>query len=76
MNSAARLYRIYDKLVEQSNDFQLVQTWADVFGIDKASPNCEDDVTACVMALRAEIAFARQRLDANDVPGEPDESGL
>ncbi len=68
MNSAARLYRIYDKLAAQPNDFQLVQTWADVFGIDKASPHCEDDVAACVMALRAEIAFARQRLDAHGVP--------
>lgn len=68
MNSAARLYRIYDKLSAQSTNQQMVQTWCDVFDLDKDNPHCEDDVTACVMALRAEIALARQRLHALDVP--------
>jgi hypothetical protein len=68
MNSAARLHRIYDKLAAQSNDQQMVKTWADVFGIDKANSHCEDDVTACVMALRAEIVVARQQLEAHGVP--------
>lgn len=67
MNPAARLLDIYDKLCHQSNDYQMVQTWADVFGIDKESPHCEDDVTACVVALRAEIAFTRVRLDSYSV---------
>ncbi len=68
MNPAARLHHIYEKLIAQSNDYQLVQTWADVFDIDKTSPNYEDDVTACVMALRSEIALTRKRLDEVGVP--------
>jgi len=68
MNSAARLHRIYDKLVAQVNDVQMVTTWADVFDIDKESPHYEDDVTACVMALRSEIALTRKRLDEIGAP--------
>lgn len=70
MNPAARLLKIYDKLVQQQNDLQMVQTWADVFDLSKDSPHCEDDVTACVVALRAELAFTRQRLDAHGVPAD------
>lgn len=62
MNPAARLHRIYDKLVAQSDDYQLVQTWTNVFDIDKRSPHHEDEVAACVMALRSEIALTRKRL--------------
>jgi len=68
MNSAARLHRIYNKLVAQGNDMQMVRTWADVFDIEKASPHYEDDVTACVMALRAEIVLTRKRLDDIGAP--------
>lgn len=68
MNPAARLHRIYDKLVAQGNDYQLLQTWADVFDIDKSGPHYEDDVTACVMALRSEIALTRKRLDEVGAP--------
>lgn len=68
MNPAARLHRIYDKLVAQGHDYQLVQTWADVFDIDKSAPHYEDDVTACVMALRSEIALTRKRLDEIGAP--------
>ncbi|HOX67489.1 MAG TPA: hypothetical protein PKV56_06450 [Burkholderiaceae bacterium] len=68
MNPAARLHRIYDKLVSQGNDYQLLQTWADVFDIDKSGPHYEDDVTACVMALRSEIALTRKRLDEIGAP--------
>ncbi|MBT9488828.1 MAG: hypothetical protein IV093_15095 [Rubrivivax sp.] len=68
MNPAARLHRIYDKLVAQGNDAQMVQTWADVFVIDKSGPHYEDDVTACVMALRSEIALTRKRLDEVGAP--------
>lgn len=63
MNPAARLHRIYDKLVAQGDDVQMVQTWADVFDIDKSGPHYEDDVTASVMPLRSEIALTRKRLD-------------
>lgn len=68
MSSAARLHTIYKQLVSQVNDYQLVQTWADVFAIDRSSPHYEDNVTACVMALRSEIALTRIRLDEIGVP--------
>jgi hypothetical protein len=68
MNPAARLLLIYDTLIKQPNNLQMVQTWADVFGINKEDPHFEDDVNSCVIALRAEIVFARQRLDAKGVP--------
>lgn len=68
MNSAARLRRIYDRLTTQNNNARMVDVWANVFNIDQSSPNYEDDVTACVMALRAEILLARQRLDEIGAP--------
>lgn len=68
MNPAARLHRIYNKLVAQSNDAQMVKVWADVFDIDQDSPHYEDDVTACVVALRSEIALTRKRLDDLGAP--------
>jgi hypothetical protein len=68
MSPAARLHRGCDKLVAQSNDVQMVSTWADVFDIDKESPHYEDDVAACVMALRSEIALTRKRLDEIGAP--------
>lgn len=68
MNSAARLHSIYNKLVAQGNNAQMVRTWADVFDIDKKSPHYEDEVTACVMALRSEIVLTRRRLDEIGAP--------
>ena len=68
MNSGARLHRIYDKLVAQAADLAMVQTWAEVFALDKTSPHLEDEVANLVMALRSEIKFARERLDAYGVP--------
>lgn len=68
MNPAARLHRIYDKLASQTHDRQMVLTWADVFGIDPNSPHVEDDVTACLVALRSEVGLTRQRLAALGVP--------
>lgn len=68
MNSGARLHRIYDKLVAQAADQAMVQTWAEVFALDKANPHLEDEVANLVMALRSEIKFARERLDAYGVP--------
>lgn len=68
MNPAARLHRIYDKLVALGNDAPMVSIWADVFDIDKKNPHHEDDVTACVMALRSEILLTRKRLDEIGAP--------
>lgn len=68
MNSATRLRRIYDKLAAQGDDVPMVRAWANVFDIDKESPHYEDDVTACVMALRSEILLARKLLDEIGVP--------
>lgn len=68
MNAGARLHRIYDRLAAQVTDQAMVQTWAEVFDLDKSVPHLEDEVTNLVMALRAEIKFARERLDAYGVP--------
>lgn len=68
MNPAARLHRIYEKLVQRSHEGHMAQVWASVFDIDASRPHYEDDVTACVLALRSEITLTRQRLDALDVP--------
>jgi len=68
MNAGARLHRIYDCLAGQPMDQSMVQIWADVFDIDKTRPSLEDDVTGLFMALRSEIKFARERLDAYGVP--------
>ncbi|TAL23265.1 MAG: hypothetical protein EPO01_07530 [Aquabacterium sp.] len=46
----------------------MVQTWAEVFEVDLSHPHLEDEVASLVMALRAEIKFARERLDAYGVP--------
>ena len=70
MNPAARLLAIYDALAQQGPDQPLMQMWAKVFGLDVSSPHLEDDVTACVVALRQQIDFARMRLSAHSVPPE------
>jgi hypothetical protein len=70
MNPAERLLSIYDKLIHQRQDQSMVQTWADVFGLDKNSEHLEDEVTSCIVALRAQIDFARMRLSVNEVPVE------
>ncbi len=68
MNAGARLHRIYDRLSAQVTNQAMVQTWAEVFDLDKSLPHIEDEVANLVMALRAEIKFARERLDAYGVP--------
>jgi hypothetical protein len=68
MNAGTRLHRIYDRLSAQVTDQAMVHTWAEVFDLDKSLPHIEDEVTNHVMALRAEIKFARERLDAYEVP--------
>ena len=68
MNAGARLHRIYDRLAAQTTDQAMVQTWADVFELDKSNAHLEDEVANLVMALRSEIKFARERLDAFGAP--------
>jgi hypothetical protein len=70
MNPAERLLSIYEKLVSQHQDRSMLQTWAEVFGLEIDSENLEDEVTTCIIALRAQIDFARVRLTANEVPIE------
>ena len=68
MNAGARLHRIHDRLAAQTTDQAMVQTWAEVFDLDKSNPHLEDEVANLVMALRSEIKFAHERLDAHGVP--------
>ena len=68
MNPAARLLSICDKLVAMQPDRAMLQTWAAVFGLDATGEHLEDEVTACVVALRGQIDFAKARLSANEVP--------
>lgn len=68
MNPGTRLHRVYDKLAAQVTDQAMVQTWAEVFELDKSLPHLEDEVANLVMALRSEVKFARERLDAYGVP--------
>lgn len=48
----------------------MTQTWAEVFDLDTTGPALEDEVTACVVALRGQIDFARLRLSERDVPSD------
>lgn len=68
MNTGTRLHRIYDLLAAQVEEQSMVNTWADVFDLNKSLPHLEDEVTNLVLALRAEIKLARNRLDAFGVP--------
>lgn len=69
MNPAGRLLEIYDTLVRQQQDQQMVNTWAEVLSLEKG-PHIEDDVTTCLVALRQQIDFTRMRLDEIGVPTE------
>jgi len=53
----------------------MLHTWAAVFGLEE-SAHFEDDVTACVVALRQEIDFARLRLTAQGVPDDLTQTGF
>lgn len=68
MNPAERLLSIYDELIAMQPDRTMLQTWADVFGLENHSEHLEDEVTTCVVALRGQIEFAKARLSANEVP--------
>lgn len=70
MNPAARLLTIYDKLAPLPGEGAMINVWAKVFGLEPSSSHLEDDVTACVVALRQQIDFTRMRLSVHSVPHE------
>ena len=59
MNTAERILAIYDKLIQQQGDGPMLKIWADVFEIPRDGPHVEDDITACLVALRAESLEAK-----------------
>lgn len=48
----------------------MLNTWARVFNLDTNTSELEDEVAACVIALRQEVDFARVRLRGREVPDE------
>lgn len=76
MNPAERLLALYEKLVRQTTDQQMVKTWAVVFDLDPTGPALEDEVNACVVALRAQVDFTRTRLDEHGVPSNLTDPGF
>ncbi|WP_077002815.1 hypothetical protein [Variovorax sp. KK3] len=68
MNPASRLLAIYDNLVSNSKDVQMVRVWARVFDIDSDSPTVEDELIACLVGLQKEVDFTRVRLNEHGVP--------
>jgi hypothetical protein len=75
MNPAGRLYSVFKKLATQAKDRPMVDVWAAVFAIP-TGPHQEDDVTACLVALRAELAMTRQVLSSIGVPDQLTSPGL
>jgi hypothetical protein len=70
MNPAERLLSIYDKLVSQQKDQSMKLTWAVIFDLNDSDPHLEDKVTSCVVALRKEIDFTREKLAEMAVPAD------
>ena len=68
MNPAERILTIYDKLNQQQFDAPMLKVWATVFDVPIEGPDLEDDITACIVALRAEIQLARVLLAEHDIP--------
>lgn len=77
MNSAQRLLVIYDKLMAIAPDQPMRAIWTTVFRLDTggATPS-EDDITACLIALRAQIDFARLELTGLGVPANLQDPGF
>jgi hypothetical protein len=69
MNTGGRLLAIYDGLINQpaSSDKAMVWLWAQVFDIPEASPHVEDDVIACLQAMRSEIDLLTSKLKLRGV---------
>jgi hypothetical protein len=78
MNTAGRLLSTYDRLVVggRPNDLPMVKVWADVFGCSPDSPNLEDEVVACLQALRSEMDLLRSKLLAMGAPEELMQPGM
>lgn len=72
MNPAARLLATYDKLVDVSlsDDTQMMEVWKQVFATADGTTTSEDDIIACLQALRGEVDFVRMRLSDNEVSDE------
>ena len=70
MNTAGRLLSIYDKLngKGRGNDIPMVKVWAEVFDLPPDSPTVEDDVVACLQALRVEMDNLRSKLLTLNAP--------
>ena len=76
MNPAERILTIYDKLNQQQFDAPMLKVWATVFDVPIEGPDLEDDITACIVALRAEIQLARVLLAEHDIPARLHGPGL
>ncbi|MDH1673918.1 hypothetical protein [Comamonas aquatica] len=70
MNTAGRLLSIYNRLVGTSrpSDATMVKVWAQVFDLNPDSPHLEDDVVACLQAMRSEMGLLRSKLQAIGAP--------
>lgn len=70
MNTAGRLLSIYNCLVGTSrpSDATMVKVWAQVFDLNPDSPHLEDDVVACLQAMRSEMGLLRSKLQAIGAP--------
>jgi hypothetical protein len=77
MNSAGRLLHVYDRLVGtgRANDLPMVKVWADVLQLPEHG-SLEDDVVACLQALRGELDLLKARLLAMGVGEELLHPGL
>jgi hypothetical protein len=64
MNTAGRLLYIYDKLVNTGwgNDKAMVWIWAEIFEIPQSGQHVEDDVVACLQAIRSQLDLLRAKL--------------
>ena len=69
MNTAGRLLAIYDSLINNPNsrDKAMVWLWAQVFDIPETDPHVEDDVVACLQAMRSEIDLLSSKLKSRGV---------
>ncbi|TXD94234.1 hypothetical protein FUT87_07435 [Mitsuaria sp. TWR114] len=70
MNVGDRLLHIYDSLMRQSDDQQMLHAWAAVFEVETDTPHLEEEMSFLVLGLRREIALARERLDLLGVPAD------
>jgi hypothetical protein len=70
MNVAGRLLQVYERLMREAVEQPTLNAWAGAFDVPPETPHLEDEVSTMLMALRSEVAFARTRLDAYELPSE------